>query len=172
MAPLAYLSSLDPMVTGYKHSQYTAGSRSHPHFSHLFVQMGARLNPAPLLSVHTDAISPTGLTSVHDHESRGASAQSPYSVVPGLAFLQQTFSSNFQTLLPTSLSDEILILHLWENWSNQERTSVDSNQFTCPCPRSCTPVLWFQPATTDELSGLLSEAKPCIYAPGPFPLSY
>lgn len=57
MAPLAYLPSLDPMVTGCKHSRYTAGSQSHPRFSHFSVQTGARLNPAPLLSVRIDTIS-------------------------------------------------------------------------------------------------------------------
>lgn len=49
MAPLVHVSSLDPMVTGYNHSLYTAGSQSHPRFSHLFAKTGTRLNPDPLL---------------------------------------------------------------------------------------------------------------------------
>lgn len=117
--PLAHVSSLDPMVTGYNHSLYTAGSQSHPRFCSICQNGNSSLNPDPSCSCLRTQSRWSGLISFH-HESRGASAQPP-PCGSWTCSLSATFSSNFQTLLPTSPSDETLILHLWEKQKQSEK---------------------------------------------------
>lgn len=129
-------------------------------FSHLFAKTGTQFKPDPLLlCAHGHSLADWSHFS-SDHESRGLLLSLPHSIGSWTCPHERPFP---QTSKLFSLPHPQM--RPWSSISEKQNQSEKSfyrfQSIHVPVSPYC-PVLRFQPAPTDELSGLLSEPSPAF----------
>lgn len=142
MASLPYLFSLNAMVTCFNHSFVVHHWLSWPilAFSTHLSKLELCLNLCLYLSVHAG----------EDLPDRSHFSLYPWTsgvfwgclVIP-LCGPRTLPPLNLLPLLPHHSQTMIFFLYLWENFSNQKRTSIDPNQLFFLCISVCTLTLLF-----------------------------